>query len=238
MSSQKYLGRNRSPRVQIEYDLELYGVEKKVQLPFVMGVLADLLGNASPPPGPLAERQFLEVDASSLDQRMKAIQPAISITVPDTLQGDGKLQAAMAFERLEDFSPAAVARKVPALRALLEARERLSDLVTYSDGKAGAEKLLAGLLELAHRTRDERTRALGEGVQAAAEPSSDEPATARESGQGQATPGAAAAQARGSEARPAASTSGPESAASAPGPRANDAAAQGAHGPQNARRQP
>ncbi len=234
MSSQKYLGRNRSPRVQIEYDLELYGVEKKVQLPFVMGVLADLRGNASQPPAPLAERQFLEVDAGSLDQRMKALQPRISVAVQDTLRGHGKLQTEMVFERLEDFSPGAVARKVAPLRALLEARERLSDLVTYSDGKAGAEQLLAGLLELAHRARNERHRELAaaEPPRAArtAEEAADANAAPRARADAPASQAEPAAQARGAGAEPAAGATEAASGGAEPTTRAQVAARPGPAG--------
>lgn len=146
MSSQKFLGRNRAPRVQIEYDVEVYGAEKKVQLPFVMGVMADLTGNAGKPPPPVAERKFLEVSVDNLDERMKGMQPGVSVTVQNTLTGEGNLKADMVFESMDDFSPAAVARKIPALKALLEARQQLANLITYMDGKSGAEQLIAKVL--------------------------------------------------------------------------------------------
>jgi type VI secretion system protein ImpB len=146
MSSQKFVGRNRAPRVQIEYDVEVYGAEKKIQLPFVMGVMADLTGNAGKAPAPIAERKFLEVSAESLDDRMKGMQPGVSVTVANTLTGEGNLKADMTFESLNDFSPAAIARKVPALKQLLEARAQLANLITYMDGKSGAEQLIAKVL--------------------------------------------------------------------------------------------
>jgi type VI secretion system protein ImpB len=146
MSSQKFIGRNRAPRVQIEYDVELYGADKKVQLPFVMGVMADLSGNAGKTPAPLAERKFLEVSADNLDDRMSALEPGVTLSVPNTLTGDGNLKVEMSFASMDDFSPAAVARKVPALRRLLEARQQLANLITYMDGKTGAEELIAQVL--------------------------------------------------------------------------------------------
>jgi type VI secretion system protein ImpB len=145
-SSQKAIGRNRAPRVQIEYDLELYGAQKKVQLPFVMGVMANLSGNPSEPLPPVADRKFLEVSVDNFDDRLKAMKPRVAIQVPDTLTNQGNLNVELTFESMDDFSPAAVARKVPALAKLLEARQQLANLVTYMDGKTGAEELIARLL--------------------------------------------------------------------------------------------
>jgi len=146
-SSQKFIARNRAPRVQIEYDVELYGAEKKIQLPFVMGVLADLSGKPVDPLAPVADRKFLEIDTDNFDSRMKAMKPRAAFSVPNTLTGDGDLKVDITFENMEDFSPAAVAKKVDALSKLLEARTQLSNLVTYMDGKGGAEDLLSKVLE-------------------------------------------------------------------------------------------
>ncbi|MFO7179938.1 MAG: type VI secretion system contractile sheath small subunit [Pseudomonadota bacterium] len=147
MSSQKFIGRNRAPRVQIEYDVELYGAEKKVQLPFVMGVMADLSGNAGKPQPPVADRKFLEISVDNFDDRMKGIEPKVKVQVPNKLTGEGELSVELSFESLDDFSPAAVARKVPALAKLLEARMQLANLITYMDGKTGAEELIARVLQ-------------------------------------------------------------------------------------------
>ncbi|MES2532645.1 MAG: type VI secretion system contractile sheath small subunit [Pseudomonadota bacterium] len=146
-SSQKFIARNRAPRVQIEYDVELYGAEKKVQLPFVMGVLADLSGKPADPLAPVGDRKFLEIDTDNFDSRMKAMKPRAAFAVPNTLTGEGDMKVDITFESMDDFSPAAVARKVDALSKLLEARTQLSNLVTYMDGKGGAEDLLAKVLE-------------------------------------------------------------------------------------------
>jgi type VI secretion system protein ImpB len=146
-SSQKFIARNRAPRVQIEYDVELYGAEKKVQLPFVMGVLSDLSGKPTEPLPPVADRKFLDVDVDNFDARMKAMKPRVAFSVPNTLTGEGNLMVDITFESMDDFSPAAVARKVDGLRQLLEARQQLANLITYMDGKTGAEGLIAKVIK-------------------------------------------------------------------------------------------
>ncbi len=145
-SSQKFIARNRAPRVQIEYDVEVYGAEKKVQIPFVMGTLADLSGKPSEPLPPVADRKFLEIDVDNFDERLKAMKPRVAFAVPNTLTGEGNMSVDITFESLDDFSPAAVARKVDSLNKLLEARSQLQNLLTYMDGKTGAEDLIAKLL--------------------------------------------------------------------------------------------
>ncbi|TFW20071.1 type VI secretion system contractile sheath small subunit [Duganella callida] len=145
-SSQKFIARNRAPRVQIEYDVEVFGAEKTVQLPFVMGVFSDLSGKPAEPLPPVAERKFLEVDVDNFDERLKSMKPRVAFDVPNTLTDDGKLAIDMTFESMEDFTPGAIARKVEPLRKLLEARSQLSNLLTYMDGKTGAEELVAKLL--------------------------------------------------------------------------------------------
>lgn len=146
-SSQKFIARNRAPRVQIEYDVEVYGAEKSVQLPFVMGVMADLSGKSEEPLPAVADRKFLEIDVDNFDERMKSMRPRAAFTVPNTLTGDGNLAVDITFERLDDFSPAAIARKVEPLRKLLEARTQLANLTTYMDGKTGAENLVAQIIQ-------------------------------------------------------------------------------------------
>ncbi len=145
-SSQKFIARNRAPRVQIEYDVELYGAEKKIQLPFVMGVLADLSGKPSEAPPPVTDRKFLDIDVDNFDSRMKAIKPRVAFQVPNTLTGEGNISVDITFESMDDFSPAAIAGKVDALKKLLDARQQLSNLVTYMDGKSGAEDLISKVL--------------------------------------------------------------------------------------------
>jgi type VI secretion system protein ImpB len=146
-SSQKFIARNRAPRVQIEYDTELYGSDKKVSLPFVMGVMSDLSGKPAEPLEAVQDRKFLEIDVDNFEDRLKAMKPRVAFSVPNTLTGEGNLSVDITFESMDDFSPDAVARKVEALNKLLTAREQLSNLLTYMDGKTGAEELIAKVLK-------------------------------------------------------------------------------------------
>ena len=146
-SSQKFIQRNRAPRVQIEYDVEVYGSEKKIQLPFVMGVMSDLSGKPAETLPSVEDRKFLEIDVDNFDERLKAMKPRVAFQVPNALTGEGNLNVELTFESMDDFSPAAVARKVDALRTLLDARNELSSLLSYMDGKTGAEELIARVLQ-------------------------------------------------------------------------------------------
>lgn len=146
-SSQKFISRNRAPRVQIEYDVELYGAEKKINLPFVMGVMSDLSGNAGEAKPKIDDRNFAEVDVDNFDDYLKSTKPKVALRVPNTLTGEGEMSVEVAFDSMDDFSPAAVAAKVEPLAKLLEARTQLSNLVTYMDGKSGAEELIANALQ-------------------------------------------------------------------------------------------
>ena len=145
-SSQKFIARNRAPRVQIEYDVEVYGAEKKVELPFVMGVMADLSGKPAEALPSVDDRKFLEIDVDNFDERLKATKPRVAFQVPNTLTGEGNIAVDLTFQSMDDFSPAAVAKKVESLNKLLTARNELSNLLTYMDGKSGTEDLLAKLL--------------------------------------------------------------------------------------------
>jgi type VI secretion system protein ImpB len=145
-SSQKFVARNRAPRVQIEYDVELYGAEKSIQLPFIMGVMADLSGKPEEALPPVNDRKMLEIDVDNFDERLKAMKPRTAFRVPNTLTGEGNINVDITFESMDDFSPAAVAKKVGALRQLLDARTQLANLLTYMDGKSGAEELIAKAL--------------------------------------------------------------------------------------------
>ena len=146
-NSQKFIGRDRGPRVQIEYDVEVYGSEKKVELPFVMGVLADLSGKPVEPLPPVGDRKFLDIDIDNFAERMKAMKPRVAFAVPNTLTGQGQMLVDITFESMDDFSPAAIARNVEPLRQLLDARTQLANLQTYMDGKSGAEGLINQLLQ-------------------------------------------------------------------------------------------
>jgi type VI secretion system protein ImpB len=146
-SGQKFISRNRKPRVHITYE-DPYDAEKLIELPFVMGVLADLSGNASQVAKPdLNERKLLDIDMDNFDKRMAAIEPAVSMKLDNRL-GDGgeKLSVNLKFSKMDDFSPAAIARQIPVTARLLQAREQLSNLLRYMDGKAAAEDSLKKLL--------------------------------------------------------------------------------------------
>ncbi|MEM7742248.1 MAG: type VI secretion system contractile sheath small subunit [Pseudomonadota bacterium] len=145
-SSQSFLARNRAPRVQIEYDVETYGADRKVELPFVVGVLSDLSGKSNTARTSVQDRKVLDVDVDNFDDRMKSIAPTAVYTVPNTLTGEGRLPVSLSFEHLADFSPGAVSRQIEPLRKLLEARTQLAHLLTYMDGKSGAEALISELL--------------------------------------------------------------------------------------------
>lgn len=145
-SAQKFIARNRAPRVQIEYDVEVYGAEKSIQLPFVMGVLSDLSGNPAEKLPGVGDRKFLEIDVDNFDDRLKSMKPRVAFSVPNSLTGEGNLMCDITFEKMEDFSPAAIAKKVEPLRKLLETRTQLANLLTYMDGKSGAEELIGKLL--------------------------------------------------------------------------------------------
>jgi type VI secretion system protein ImpB len=112
-----------------------------------MGVMADLSGRPAEPLAPVADRKFLEIDVDNFDDRMKSMKPRVAFIVPNTLTGEGNLSVDITFESLSDFSPEAVARKVGPLANLLEARTQLKDLLTYMDGKVGAEELLGHVLK-------------------------------------------------------------------------------------------
>jgi len=147
-SGQKFIRRNRAPRVHITYE-DPYDAERLIELPFVMGVMSDLSGNNSTVEKPkVEERKFLEFDMDNFENRMAAIQPGITMRVENKLGDESgeKLSVNLKFEKMADFTPAAVARQVPATAKLLEAREQLANLLRYLDGKVAAEDQLKKLL--------------------------------------------------------------------------------------------
>ncbi|MDD2058600.1 type VI secretion system contractile sheath small subunit [Pseudomonas sp. GD03860] len=143
---QKFIAHNRAPRVQIEYEVELYGNDKTIEIPFVNGVLADLSGHKTRSLPPVAEREFLEIDVDNFDDRMRAINPGVQLRVANELTGEGNMEIELDFRSMADFSPGAIAQNIEPLRKLLEARNQLANLLTYMDGKRGAEQLVAQLL--------------------------------------------------------------------------------------------
>lgn len=146
-SGQRFIKENRAPRVHIEYEVETFGSRQKVELPFVMGVMSDLSGKSNVEKKTLDKRDFLEFDMDNFDQRMAAVAPRAAFNVDNTLNGEGKMSVDLTFNTVDDFSPGAVAKRVPALNKLLEARQELNDLMLYMDGKDGAQDLLDKVLK-------------------------------------------------------------------------------------------
>lgn len=144
---QKFIKENRAPRVHIEYEVETFGSRQKVELPFVMGVMSDLSGKSLKAKEAVDKRNFEEFDMDNFDKKMAGIAPRAAFNVDNTLTGEGKVAVDMTFNTMDDFSPGAVAKNVPALAKLLEARQELSDLMLYMDGKEGAQGLLDNLLK-------------------------------------------------------------------------------------------
>ena len=147
VNSQRSLKTNRAPRVQIEYEVEVNGQQRQVELPFVMGVLSDLSGDAAHELGPISERQFTDISSENFDQRMREIGPRLDMRVENHLKSDGMLDTPLVFNKLDDFRPDNIARQVPELNKLLEAREKLAALLNYMDGKVGAENLVTQIVQ-------------------------------------------------------------------------------------------
>ncbi|QDC10322.1 type VI secretion system contractile sheath small subunit [Oceanicola sp. D3] len=147
-SATRFIKRNRPPRVQIAYE-DPYDSEKNVELPFVMGVMADLSGNSSAvEKDPMAERKFTQVDTENFDDYMDAVAPGVSFNVDNKLgeeEGE-KLGVSLNFSKMSDLDPGEIAKQVPALKKLLDARDELANLQRYMNGKSGAQDQLRKLL--------------------------------------------------------------------------------------------
>jgi len=166
-SATGFIKRNRPPRVNISY-ADPYESDKMVELPFVMGIMSDLSGNASEvEKAPVADREFTRVDQDSLDDYMGSVAPGIAMQVENTLEPDSgtKMSVNLNFKKMDDLSPGEVARQVPALAKLLEARTQLANLQRYMNGKSAAQDQIKALLEDPElmAALAERTPAAGEG---------------------------------------------------------------------------
>ena len=161
-----FIKRNRPPRVQIAY-ADPYESDKMIELPFVMGVMADLSGNASQvEKPPVGQRNFTNISMDTLDDYVEKVAPAVAATVEDKLSGEEgqKLSVNLEFKKMDDFDPAAIARQVPALAKLMEARDQLSNLQRYMNGKSAAQDQLRELLndpDLMKALADKRAEAMG-----------------------------------------------------------------------------
>jgi len=145
-SLQKWVGRNRPPRVQITYDVEIGDAMEKRELPLVVGVMADLMGKPASAPPKMKDRRFVEIDRDNFDEIMTKIAPRLDMSVPDTMKGDGNLKIELNFKQFADFHPEAVVQQVPRLQKLLEARLELRDLLAKLDGNDDLGGLLASVV--------------------------------------------------------------------------------------------
>ncbi len=144
-STQQQLGRVRPPRVHITYDVETGGAIEMKELPFVMGVLGDFSGQPSEPLARLKDRKFVEVTPDNFDDVLASMKPHLAFTVENKLSEDpdaGKLGVDLNFRSLDDFSPDAVAKQVPALKELLDLRTKLADLRGSLQGNDKLDEIL------------------------------------------------------------------------------------------------
>lgn len=149
-SGQKFIGRNRAPRVQIDYDLETGGAQKKISLPFIMAVMSDLKGDYAEDEKPvaIADRKFDDISSATFDKYLKDMKPRAKFEVANKLgSGSETLSIDMKFESMKDFTPGRIVEKVAPLKELLDARNQLKNLLSYMDGKPEAEKLIKELLQ-------------------------------------------------------------------------------------------
>lgn len=147
-SIHKKLGRVRKPRVHLIYEVETGGAAVKRELPFVVGVLGDFSGNPETPLKPLRDRKFVQIDRDNFNDVMGSISPELNMRVQNTLADDGsEMAVALKFKSIDDFAPAAVAGQVPALKNLMETRNKLGDLIAKADRSSDLEGLLEDALQ-------------------------------------------------------------------------------------------
>lgn len=146
-SLQKWVGRNRPPRVQITYDVEVGGAIEKKELPLVVGLLADLSGQPLVAPPKLKARRLVEIDRDNFNEVMAKIAPRLDLSVPDTYKKDGNLKIELNFKQFDDFHPEAITRQIPRLAKLLEVRQQLRDLLGKLDGNDELDSLLENIVQ-------------------------------------------------------------------------------------------
>ncbi len=176
-SLQKWVGRNRPPRVQITYDVEIGDAVEKKELPLLVGLLADLSGQPAQPQAKLKDRRFVEIDRDNFDDVMVKIAPRLDLSVPDTLKGEGNLKIELNFNSFADFHPEAIVKQVPRLAKLLEARAQLRDLLAKLDGNDELDDLLENVVKNTEDLKTVQSQAQSAPVEAAPETS---PAVAEE----------------------------------------------------------
>ena len=145
-SLQKWVGRNRPPRVQITYDVEIGDAIDKKELPFVVGLMSDLSGDPAEPLPKLRDRRFVEIDRDNFNEVMEKITPRLDLKVSDVMKGEGDLKIVLDFKEFGDFHPEAIVKKIPRLAKLLEARQNLRDLLSKLDGNDELNDLLSDVV--------------------------------------------------------------------------------------------
>ena len=145
-STQHKLDRVRRPRVQITYDVETNGAMVKTELPFVVGVLADLSGQPKDKLPALKQRKVVSVDRDNFNSVLEKATPRVAMKVDNKISGDGKLGVELNFKHIDDFEPARVAEQVGPLRELLEMRQRLTQLMSKMEGNDKLEELRGQVL--------------------------------------------------------------------------------------------
>jgi type VI secretion system protein ImpB len=173
-SLQKWIGRNRPPRVQITYDVEIGDAVEKRELPLVVGMLADLSGQPAEPLPKLKERRFVEIDRDNFDEIMGKIRPRLDLSVPDTAKGEGNLKVELNFGKFEDFHPENLVNQVPRLAKLLEARQQLRDLLAKLDGNDELDSMLDRIIQSSEELKKVQSQA--QAGDASAAPAGDTPA--------------------------------------------------------------
>ena len=170
-SLQKWVGRNRPPRVQITYDVEIGDAVEKRELPLVVGLLADLSGQPATPLPKLKERRFVEIDRDNFDEIMGKVAPRLDLSVPDAMKGEGNLKVELKFNQFSDFHPESIVRQVPRLAKLLEARQQLRDLLGKLDGNDELDSILERIVQSSEELKKVQSEANAGGV--AAEPAAE-----------------------------------------------------------------
>jgi type VI secretion system protein ImpB len=142
------LNRVRKPRVHITYDVETEGAEIQRELPFIVGIMGDFSGDPTQPLRPLADRKFTQIDRDNFNDVMAGMNPGLKLRVDNKLSEEGgEMAVDLKFNSIEDFEPARVAQQVPALRALMETRAKLRDLMSKVDRSEELEGLLEKVLQ-------------------------------------------------------------------------------------------
>ena len=154
-SLQHKIDRVRPPRVQITYDVEVGGAIELKELPFVIGVMGDFVGKPEEALPAFKNRKFVEIDPDNFDQVLAGMSPRLAFTTENKMQDDGsKMGVELKFKSMEDFEPDRVVQQVEPLRKLVEARQKLSDLLSKMDGNEKLESLLEDIVSNADKQKE------------------------------------------------------------------------------------